>query len=59
MTDSTMTQELPADWATRLARDECPMCSEPLDTGWQCNVTSKRCGFDAYLLILTEEERSQ
>ena len=53
------TTALQPDWRERLEREECPRCGEPLDTGWECAVTSKRCGFDAFLLVQTEEARPQ
>lgn len=48
---------LSADWWQRLDRDECPRCGEPLDTGWECTVTSRACGFDAQPLVVSRQAK--
>lgn len=59
MTNQTNNSELLPNWRELVARDECPRCGEPLDTGWECAVTSKACGFDAALIATTEGLTSQ
>lgn len=37
--------------AELVAKDICPRCLGPLDTGWECN----NCGFDAMRLVTPDK----